>query len=270
VTDELVASLGMYDFPWTASANDALWAALGKRLRAAGIAAPIGLTRGDDLHALWRSPGLIFGQTCGFPYITTLRGHAALTATPAYAFPGCRGAAHRSFVVARKQRTRRTLADFAGARAGVNAADSNSGMNLFRATVAPLARGRPFFAHVTVTGSHERSLEAVRNGAVDVAAIDCVSFGLLGRGRPDLTHSVEIIARSPFSPGLPFIMSATLAKTRLDAVRAALFETLTDPAFAGAREALGLAGAVVLSDDDYRRVMRIEQRAIAADYPTLA
>src|SRR5579863_7521808 len=96
VTDEPVASLGMYDFPWTAAANDALWAALGGRLRAAGVAAPVGLTRGVDLHALWRSPGLIFGQTCGFPYVTALRASVALIATPVYAFAGCRAAAHRS------------------------------------------------------------------------------------------------------------------------------------------------------------------------------
>lgn len=270
MTDEPVASLGMYDFPWTAAANDALWAALGGRLRAAGVAAPVGLTRGVDLHALWRSPGLIFGQTCGFPYVTALRASVALIATPVYAFAGCRAAAHRSFVVAGKQRTRRVLPDFAGAHAGVNAADSNSGMNLFRVTIAPIARGRAFFAQVTVTGSHERSLEAVRDGAVDVAAIDCVSFGLLGRGRLDLIQSVDVIARSPFSPGLPFIMSAGLAKTSLDAVRAALFATLADPALAAAREALELVGAVVVGDNDYCRVARIEQRAVAAGYPTLA
>jgi len=270
VIDEPVASLGMYDFPWTASANDALWAALGERLRAAGIAAPIGLARRADLHALWRSPGLIFGQTCGFPYIAALRAHVALIATPVYAFAGCRGAAHRSFIVARKQRTRRVLADFAGTRAAVNAMDSNSGMNLFRAAIAPLAGGRTFFAEVRVAGSHEASLEAIGAGEADIAAIDCVSFALLDRGRPELIRNVEIIARTPFSPGLPWIMSADLAKTHLDVVRAALFETLADPALASARETLGLAGAEVLSDDDYRRVARLAQRAIAAGYPTLA
>ena len=39
----------MYDFPWTAQANDALWAALATRLRDAGIDAPDALTRGADL-----------------------------------------------------------------------------------------------------------------------------------------------------------------------------------------------------------------------------
>ena len=113
-------------------------------------------------------------------------------------------------------------------------------------------------------------IHGLSNGAVDVAAIDCVSFALLGCARPDLTRGVDVIAQTPFSPGLPFVMSGALARTHLGAVRAALFATLADPALAGPRDALGLAGAVVLGDDHYRRVARIEQRAIAAGYPTLA
>jgi len=270
VTDALVASLGMYDFPWTAAANDALWAGLAERLRAAGVAAPIDLARGADLNGLWRNPKLIFGQTCGYPYVTALRASVALIATPTYAFPGCHGAAHRSFIVASKRRERRNLADFAGARAAVNAPDSNSGMNLFRATIAPIARGRAFFGQVTVTGSHAASLAAVNEGTVDLAAIDCVSFALLRRGRPELTQGVDIIARTPLSPALPFIMSAGLAKAHLGAVRAALFATLEDPALAGPRDALGLAGAAILGDVDYQRVAEFEREAIAAGYPALA
>jgi ABC-type phosphate/phosphonate transport system substrate-binding protein len=259
----------MYDFPWTREANDALWAALAGRLRANGIDAPAHLTREADLHELWRSPGLIFGQTCGYPYVTALRASVALVATPAYRFAGCQGASHRSFLIANKARARRGLGDFAGARAAVNALDSNSGMNLFRATIAPLAQGRSFFAEVIVTGSHAASLAAVSEGQADLAAIDCVSFALLRNGRPDLMQSVEVIAESPPSPALPFIMSAAFAKSHLSALREALFATLTDPALAGALKILGLVGAEVLGDADYERIAQIERDAIAAGYPAL-
>ncbi|MGO8801386.1 MAG: hypothetical protein ACLQJL_20130 [Roseiarcus sp.] len=97
-----------------------------------------------------------------------------------------------------------------------------------------------------------------------------MSFALLRRGRPELTRSVEVIARAPLSPAPPFIMGAGLARSHLGAVRAALLATLDDPALAGAREALGLAGAAMLSEADYRRVAEIEARAIAAGYPVLA
>jgi ABC-type phosphate/phosphonate transport system substrate-binding protein len=270
MTQALVASLGMYDFPWTADANDAFWAAMAGRLRAAGVRAPLSLTRAADLDEVWRNPGLIFGQTCGYPYVTRLRGKAVLVATPIYSFAGCEGASHGAVVVANKRRAGRALADFAGACAAVNARDSNTGMNLFRATIAPLPQGRAFFQRVIVTGSHEASLAAVASGEADIAAIDCVSFALLRQGRPELTNNIAAIAQSPRAPALPFIMSADLAKSHLGAVRAALFATLEDPALDDARNTLGLAGAEILDDAEYQRVTQIEQEAIALGYPALA
>jgi ABC-type phosphate/phosphonate transport system substrate-binding protein len=260
----------MYDFPWTAQANDALWAAIAKRLRDAGVNAPDALTRHADLTAIWRDPNLIFGQTCGYPYVTHLRHKVALVATPIYALPGCEGPSHRSIIVAHKKRTRRTLVDFAGARAAINGRDSNSGMNLFRATIAPIAQGRPFFSAVIVTGSHEASLSAVNAGAADIAAIDCVSLALLRHGRPELAENVEAIAESPSTPALPFIVSVALAGSHLGAVRAALFATLDDPKLAEARRTIGLLGAEILNDADYERVAEIERDAIRGGYPELA
>jgi ABC-type phosphate/phosphonate transport system substrate-binding protein len=270
VSSALIASLGMYDFPWTAKANDALWAAMSARLREAGIDAPSKLTRGLDLHQIWRDPNLIFGQTCGYPYVTHLSGKAVLVATPIYAFPGCQGSSHRSVIIAHKTRARATLVDFAGARAAINGRDSNSGMNLFRVAIAPFAQGRPFFSEVLLTGSHEASLAAVSAGAADIAAIDCVSLALLQRGRPELCENVEAIAESPATPALPFIISAVLGESHLGAVRAALFATLKDPALAQARRTAGLIGAEILGDADYERVAQLERDAIAAGYPTLA
>ena len=270
MTGALVAALGMYDFPWTAAANDALWAAIAARLRARGVAAPVRLSRTIDLAASWRDPGLIFGQTCGYPYVSALRGVVAPVATPVYAFDGCEGADHGSFVVARKDDPRRALAEFAGARAAINARDSNTGMNLFRATIAPLARDGRFFGAVVETGSHRASLAAIGAGAADLAAIDCVSFALVAAGLPALVENIAIVARTPLAPGLPFVMSAGLARDRLDVLREALFAALADPALAPARATLGLVGAKILDERDYERIAAIERTAIAAGYPALA
>jgi ABC-type phosphate/phosphonate transport system substrate-binding protein len=269
ISPALVASFGMYDFPWTASAHDALWAAMAGRLRAAGIDAPTSLSRGVDPARTWRDPRLIFGQTCGYPYVTQLRGETRLVATPIYTFSGCEGPAHGSAIVVNRHARRSALADYAGACAAVNARDSNTGMNLFRATIAPLARARPFFGRVIVTGSHEASLEAVASGEADIAAIDEVSLALLQRGRPELGLQTATIARTPRAPSLPYIISAALAETHLDAVRTALFATLEDLDLADSRRALGLAGAAILEDSDYDSIAAIEEQAIAADYPVL-
>jgi ABC-type phosphate/phosphonate transport system substrate-binding protein len=262
-----IAILPMYDYPWTAGANDALWSAMSARLMEAGVRAPASLTRGGDRGAQWRDPGLIFGQTCGYPYVTGLKDAVALIATPEYSFPGCEGVSHRSFIVARANDARRDLPDYRGARAAVNGFDSNTGMNLFRATIAPFAAGAPFFDAIVVTGSHQASLEALAEGRADLASIDCVTFALIGRGRPELIERVAIVAESPPSPGLPFIASPQLGRPTIDAVRDALFAALADPDLAEARTTLGLKGARVATPAAYDRVTEIER---AAGYPRLA
>src|ERR1700722_14027389 len=169
----LIAILPMYDFPWTAAANDALWAAISARLAEAGVRASTKLPRDGDLAALWRDPGLIFGQTCGYPYVTGLKNMVTLIAAPEYSFPGCEGASHRSFIIRRASDSRRGLREFRGATAALNAYDSNTGMNLFRAMIAPIAGGAAFFSSIVVTGSHEASVAALDNGQAALASIDC-------------------------------------------------------------------------------------------------
>jgi ABC-type phosphate/phosphonate transport system substrate-binding protein len=264
------ACLPMYDFPWTASANEALYRAVATRLREEGIAAPPGLTRGRPLDDIWRDPKLILGQTCGYPYWFGLRATVALIATPLYAFDGCDGANHRSFLIARRGDPRRDIAAFRHGRAALNARDSNSGMNLFRAAVAPFAWAGRFFAEIVVTGAHAASLSAVAAGAADVAAIDCVSFALLARGRPDLVEHVEVIARSAATPALPFITSAATSAARIAAIRRCLLAALADPAVAPDLATLGLVGAEVLEPDAYARVAELERNAVELGYPELA
>jgi ABC-type phosphate/phosphonate transport system substrate-binding protein len=266
----LSTSLAMYDFPWTAAANDAVWGALSERLRAAGLPAPTTLTRDADLTCIWSSQYLVFGQTCGYPYITSLDRSVTLVATPIYDCPGCVGAAYRSFVIAGAADDRRELADFQGSRAAINGRDSNSGMNLFRVLIAPIASGKPFFREVIVSGSHAASLELVASGDAEIAAIDCVTFRLLQRGRPELTSKVRIVAESPSSPGLPFVIANSLARTYLQPLRAALAEVLADPALAPARRALGLVGAQVIDAAGYAAIAEFERSAIATGYPALA
>jgi ABC-type phosphate/phosphonate transport system substrate-binding protein len=268
--ETLIAVLPMYDFPWTAAANGALWAAISARLAEAGVQSPTRLTRGGELAVLWQHPALIFGQTCGYPYASGLKDAVTLIAAPEYSFPGCEGASHRSFIIRRASDPRCVLKEFRGAVAALNAHDSNTGMNLFRAMIAPIAGGAAFFSSIVVTGSHEASVAAVDNGQADLASIDCVSFALLERGRPELIERVAIVAESALSPGLPFIAAACVPAPTIAAVRGALFAALADPALAEARATLGLRGARVATAADYDRVAELERGAAATGYPRLA
>jgi ABC-type phosphate/phosphonate transport system substrate-binding protein len=265
-----IAILPMYDLPWIAAANDALWAAISARLAEAGVRAPTSLTRGGDLAALWRHPGLVFGQTCGYPYVTGLKDAVTLIAAPEYSFAGCEGASHRSFIIRAARDPRRGFSEFRSATAALNAHDSDTGMNLFRAVIASVSRGAPFFRAIVVTGSHEASVEAVAGGQADLASIDCVSFTLIKRGRPELVEGVAVVAESPLSPALPFVASASLGAPTIAAVREALFAALADPALAEARATLGLRCARVATAADYDRVAELERDAAAAGYPRLA
>ncbi len=264
-----VAALPMYDLPEIAAANDALWASIAASLRAQGVEAPERLARGGDLAVLWRNPGLLLGQTCGYPYAKDLRDAVVLIATPEYSFAGCDGAWRRSFVVCAVRDERRDLGAFRGAVAAVNGWDSDSGMNLFRATIAPIARRARFFTAVIVTGSHHASLEAVADGRAELAAIDCVTFGLMKRFRPGLVERVAVVAESVPSPGLPFIATARLPDRTVAAVRNALFAALADPGLAEPLDALGLKGARLTTPADYERVLEIEREAEAAGYRRL-
>jgi ABC-type phosphate/phosphonate transport system substrate-binding protein len=267
--ETLIAVLPMYDFPWTAAANDALWAAISALLAEAGVQSPTRLTRGGELAVLWRHPALIFGQTCGYPYASGLKDGVTLIAAPEYSFPGCEDASHRSFLIRRVSDSRRELREFRGAVAALNTHDSNTGMNLFRAMIAPIAGGAAFFSSIVVTGSHKASVAAVDNGQADLASIDCVSFALLGRGRPEFIERVAIVAESPLSPCLPFIASASLPALMIAAVRKSLIAALADTDLAQTRAVLGLTGVRVVAPADYDRVIEIERDAAAADYPRL-
>jgi ABC-type phosphate/phosphonate transport system substrate-binding protein len=265
-----VAALPMYDFPEIAWANDAVWRRMAARLRAHGFEAPAELTRGADLLALWRDQNLVFGQTCVYPLSRRLREAVVVIATPEYGFPGCEGASHRSYLVCRAGDPPIELSAFRGCRAAVNAWDSNTGMNLFRATIAPVARGAPFFASVIATGSHAASLEAVADGRAELAAVDCVTFGLMRRLRPGLVERIRIVAETPLSPGLPFVTSARWPGSTVAAVRDALVAALADLSLAKPLAALGLTGLRMTMPSDYERVLEIEREAATEGYPQLA
>lgn len=115
-------------------------------------------------------------------------------ATPCYAAPGCSGATYRSRIVVRDGDRARTLPELRGRRAAVNERRSNSGMNMFRAALAPLAGRAAFFTSVIETGSHEASLRTVVESDADVAAIDAVSFAHIAREQPTLAAQVRTIA----------------------------------------------------------------------------
>jgi ABC-type phosphate/phosphonate transport system substrate-binding protein len=193
-----------------------------------------------------------------------------VVATPIYDAPGCDGAWHRSAVIVRHDDPAAELPDLRDRRVAINARDSNTGMNLLRALVAPHARDGRFFAQVVETGAHARSVMAVIAGQADCAAIDAVTLALLRDRYRGLDRRIRVLDWTPASPGLPLITAAGQSERVLTTLRDGLRDVMADPALAAARAALRLRGVAVLDRTDYDRVSGLERQAILAGYPSLA
>jgi len=266
-----IAALPMYDFPPLRAATDDFWSAIAARLRAAGVTdVPPALTRDIGHVESWRDPRLLFGQACQYPLARTWHEAVRLVAVPGYSAPGCEASRYRSAVIVNTKDTALTLADLRGRRCAVNELDSNSGSNLLRAAIAPLAEHGRFFASVELTGGHLASLRAVAEGAADVAAIDCVSYAHIRRFNPELTVPVRILDWTPSSPGLPYVTARARDSSIVPVLRTALALVLADPALAAVRDALLLTGVDFEIDEDYVEVRQLERGAVERGYPQVA
>jgi ABC-type phosphate/phosphonate transport system substrate-binding protein len=265
----LLAALPMYDYPELTGATDALWDALRDQLRAAGVPAPEQLTRSLGHFAIWRDADLLLAQACEYPLAKRFAATVRKVATPIYTAPGCDGTRYRSAIVVRRDDPASSLAELRGRRCVINESDSNSGMNLLRAAIAPLAKGTRFFASVSLSGSHRHSAALVAAAEADVAALDCVSYAHLQRFDQETTARLRVLDWTPASPSLPLITAAATDDETLQLLREAFAAVAADPALASVRAALLLQGFDLAPPRDYAAVLRLEQQAVDAGYPTL-
>lgn len=246
----MILSLPMYDWPEVKQATDVWGQGVLKHLGEA----PAVLDRNPDYFSVWRRDDLGFSQTCGYPFTHEFRGRLTYIATPHYAVPGCEGANYCSFIFAREHRP---LAGFRGSRAAVNNPDSMSGMLALKLVFAPYAEAGRFFSRAVETGSHVRSMIAVRDGEVDICAIDSVCVALARRYRPDYLEGLIEIARSAPVPSLPFVTASGRDPAPL---RLALTRAFADPDLADIREALFLDRHSILADGAYDLILRLEHQ----------
>lgn len=242
----MIASLPMYDWPEVRQWTDRWWKAIASRLHA-----DLPLKRDRDYAANWSNPGLLFSQTCGYPFTHEFAGRLKPIATPYYAADGCSGPNYQSIVLARRKGA---LEDYRGGIAAVNNPDSMSGMLALKLVFAPMARDGRFFAKATLTGGHVNSMIAVRDGEADVCAIDAVCVALARRYRPDYLEGLSEIARSPMVPGLPYVTVA--GDVRM--LRNALASCLADDTLQEIRDHLFLTGLSHLGTTDYARITELE------------
>lgn len=220
-----------------------------------------------DLDSHWRNPRLFLSQTCGYPLLTKLVDQVTLVATPHYDAPGCSGPNYSSALIVNAAQGPSTLGECVGRVAAVNTMDSNSGMNMFRHRVAPLAKEGAFFRKVIVTGSHVASMRAVAELTADIASIDAVSFALATEHLPDLAARVRVIGFSEQTPSLPLICSHQLPRGVIDGLRNDLLSLPERHAPLLAR--LKIAAFSILPLESYMPILAAQQQAQRCGYPLL-
>ncbi len=244
----MIASLGMYDRPETAAANDRLWGNIRDGLRAECINAPETLTRGDHAYwDTWQSPDLVFSQTCGFPFRAKLHDHVTLIGTPDYGLPGCPPGHYNSVFVARHDDPRTTLAEFSGAPFAYNEDLSQSGWAAPQNHAS--AHGLHFLPTMQ-TGGHRLSALAVADGRADLAAIDALTWELLTQYEPFAANLKEFARTVPPTPVLPYITAKGADAALYFRVTAAAIARLN----AADRATLHLRGLVRIPAESYLAV----------------
>ena len=231
---------------------------------------PAALDRRADYASVWREPGLVLSQTCGYPYATAAarpRAAGGDAGLPGGRLRRC--AATARCCVVRADDPAETLADLRGRRVAFNATDSQSGHNALRAAVAPLAPRRALLrGHASSPARTAASADAVAAGEADLCAIDCVTWAMLGRHEPERVAGLRVIGRTASAPGLPLI---TGPARPLAAVRAAVAAVMAMP---GARRRRARrccsTGSRSWRTADYDAILAMERRAAALGYPALA
>ncbi len=229
----MTASFPWYDLASVRWANDALW-------RATGLGGA--LDRAMPVQAQWQDEGLIVSQACGLDLFLT---DAPIEPVLAPVFElDCEDGSYYSYLVGGRKGV-----------AAVNSLSSRSGCTGLLTVCEPDS--------LIVTGSHEASLAALREGSADMACIDAVTWQILERDAPSTVAGVSVLDRTCAAPAPPYV-----ARKGRDGEKIArrIKAAMQDPTTERARHALLLRDAIPVTMDDYAPVLA-EYQAAACRIP---
>ena len=255
----MIAWLPMYDWPELRQDTDHFWELLRDRLRAGGINAPQSLTHNADLDgsddAHWLAPDLLFGQTCGYPFSTQLKGKVNYLATPVYDVVGCQGPYYSSAIIAHKDSGLKS-GDLRAKSFAYNSTHSWSG---YRTMVLEVGKLADFFSRMVMSGGHRQTAIIVAEGKADIGALDAVCWHLLQQHEPQTAGKLEVVGWTKLQPALPFITANGRGEENSDQLRRALSEVLKDPQNRQICDRLALKDCQVLDPEIYSPMAKVDQ-----------
>ncbi len=206
----MIASMMMYARPELAAENARYWALIREALARRGIETPEEMSNEAPEFDVWLAPDLVFSQTCGMPYRTTLADKVRLIGTPDFGLEGCPPGYYRSAVVVRADDPRERLADFADARFVFNQDCSQSGYG----SAWQLARKAGFwFSDRRASGGHVLSARDVAQGDADISAIDAHTWRLIQRYDAHAAD-LRVLTWTDPTPATPYITARPGIPTR--------------------------------------------------------
>lgn len=266
------ACFPMYNTPGVQQHLRHFWAEVEKRLVSLHMAnLPATLTFEDVLQT-GVPENLLLIQYCGYPYVTEWQAKGVLHPLACFDYDaiGATPYRHCSVVVVNRANEAKHIDAFRGMTVALNGHNSNSGMNLLRHLIAPLAGGESFFAKVHETGAHVTSVEAVANGTADIAAIDAVTFAYLADERPELAEKVKVLATTASSPTLPLFTPSHVPDTARTMLWEALHDVVTNPDLADlVQKKLRIKGIQPITDETLAIISDYEMQARELGYPLL-
>lgn len=212
------------------------------------------LSRADaSPEDLWRNPGTLLTQTCGYP-LWMLLPDVRVVGTFHYSAEGCQGYDYSSQLVVRTEDKANTLKDFHNRRVVCNSQHSQSGFHSLQGLLSSVHRDGRFFKEVIFSGSHCESLAAIQRGEADISAIDSVTWALVQQNLPELGRGLISIGTTASMPGLPLITSEHTTAAGIKQLRQALSRLVREPEWQPVCAPLLIAGFTPTDRENYRPV----------------
>ncbi|EKF19665.1 phosphate/phosphite/phosphonate ABC transporter substrate-binding protein [Nitratireductor pacificus] len=210
----------MYDWPERRAEVDAEWHGLRDALRSAGLDAPGELTRPPgNLHAVWRDPQLLLGQTCWGPMQAGLQDDVELVGQPDYSdCEGGAGVLYSSAILMRAEEGGDQIAAPADGKADIcverlrgkrfayNDPLSVSGLLALSNDLEAMGAGLEIFSARIMTGAHRAAIRCVAARKADVCSVDCRSW-MLAQAFEPAARQMRVVGWTALRPGLPYITS---------------------------------------------------------------
>lgn len=156
-----------------------------------------------------------------------------------------------SDVVVRSDHRAGGFGDLAGATWGYNDSCSLSGYFAALQKLAEIGCAETYFGRRVCTGSHDASIEAILDGAIDCASIDSTVLARAAGERPELGNLLRVVdSWGPF-PVQPVVVSSELGSTWAARIADALLDLHSAHRDGGSLRELGLERFVPIDEAAY-------------------